>query len=109
MAEMRDRVAAIDARHPGFRDHLRGYAFFIDQNVPEELSEGTEISIFLGYGWVSPEGSEVSPDEYQGHALGIGREICECLRTEGFEPDWDGSFSRKIGITLNWQRRNRLE
>jgi hypothetical protein len=109
MAEMGDRVAAVDARHPGFRDHLRGYAFFIDQNVPEELSEGTEISVFLGYGWASPDRSEVSPEEYESHALGIGREICECLRAEGFEPDWDGSFSRKIGVTLNWQRRHLLD
>ena len=108
VGEMPDRVAEIDDRHPGFREHLRGYGFFIDQNMPEELSEGTEVSVFLGYGWVSPDDTEVPPDEYESHALGIGRELCECLREEGFEPDWDGSFSRKIGVSLNWQRRSPL-
>ncbi|HVV99581.1 MAG TPA: hypothetical protein VHB77_04540, partial [Planctomycetaceae bacterium] len=56
VGEMPDRVAEINRRHPGFRDRLRGYGFFIDQNMPEELSEYTEVSVYLGYGWVSPDG-----------------------------------------------------
>ena len=64
---------------------------------------------FRGSGWASLDGSAVSPNEYESHALDIAHQICECLRDEGFEPGWDGSFSRKIEVTLNWQRRSLLE
>ncbi len=108
-AELPDRIELIDSRHPGFRDILRGYAFFIDQNVPEMLADSTQLSVYLGYGWFSSDDSDVPPEVYEKNALGIAREVCECLRSEGFEPDWGGSFSRKIGISLNWQRRSMLD
>ncbi len=104
-----ERIDEIDERHPGFRDRLRGYAFFIDQNLPESLSESAEISVYLAYGWISPDRSNVAPEEYEVRALGIAREVCQCLRAEGFEVDWNGRFSKKIGISLNWQRRTLLE
>ena len=109
VGEMSERVDEINGRFPGFRERLRGYAFFIDQSMPDMLSDGAEISVYLGYGWYSPDGKEVAPEIYEQHALGIAREVCECLRAEGFEPDWDGAFSRKIGVRLNWQRRTPLE
>jgi hypothetical protein len=107
--ELGQRIDEIDSRYPGFRDHVRGYSFFIDQNLPDMLGESTELSVYLGYGWISPDGSDVQPDEYAQHALGIAREVCQCLRDEGFEVDWNGDFSRKIGISLIWQRRTMLE
>jgi hypothetical protein len=108
-AELPQRIDEIDHRYPGFRDRLRGYSFFIDQTLPETLADDTHLSLYLAYGWFSPDGSDVAPDLYEQHALGIAREVCECLRDEGFEPDWDGDFSRKIGFSLNWQRRAMLE
>ena len=106
--ELPNRIDEIDRRSPGFRDRLRGYTFFIDQNLPDMLSECTQLSVYLAYGWYSPDGSEVAPEEYQKKALGIAREVCECLRARGFEMDWNGDFSRKIGVSFNWQRRNLL-
>ena len=107
--ELPDRIDEIDRRYPGFRDRLRGYTFFIDQNLPDILSESTQLSVHLAYGWFSPDGSEVAPEEYQKKALGIAREVCECLRAKGFEVDWNGDFARKIGVSLNWQRRTILQ
>ena len=107
--EMEDRTDAINRRHPGFRDRLRGYAFFIDQNMPEILANGTDLSVYFAYGWFSPDDSEVAPDVYPKVALSIAREVCECLRDEGFEANWDGDLARKIGVSLNWQRRTMLE
>jgi hypothetical protein len=107
--ELPDRVEEIDARYPGFRDRLRGYAFFIEQTMAESLEESTELSVYLAYGWWSPEDVEISQDDYQRHSLAIAREVCECLRNEGFEPNWDGDFARKIGVTLNWQRRTMVQ
>jgi hypothetical protein len=108
-AELPDRIDVIDHRYPGFRDHVRGYAFFIDQNLPEMLADSTQLSVYLGYGWFSPDGSGVAPEVYETNGLGIAREVCECLRNEGFEVDWNGDFARKIGVSLNWRRRTLLE
>lgn len=76
--------------------------------MAEELSEGTPISICLAYGWFSPDEDAVEPKVYEANALGIANEVCDCLRENGFEPEWDGELSRKIGVSLNWQRRDVL-
>ncbi len=106
--ELPERIDEIDQRHPGFRERVRGYAFFIDQNMAEMLADSTQLSVYLAYGWFSPDDSDVDPDLYETNALGVAREICNCLREHGFEPDWDGDFSKKIGVSLNWQRRTML-
>lgn len=109
MSEMPDRLNVIDDRYPGFRDRSRGYAFFIDQTIPESLASGTKLSVYLGYGWFSPEDQETDESIYRQQALGIAHEVCNALRAEGFGVDWNGDFARKIGVTLNWQRRTLLE
>jgi hypothetical protein len=108
-SELPERSDVITGRYSGFRDRLRGYAFFIDQNLPERLAESTGLSVYLGYGWVPPDDSpDVAKDVYEERALGIAHEICNCLREHGFEPDWGGDFSRKIGVSLDWKRRTLL-
>lgn len=109
LGELAERVEVINGRFPGFRERLRGYAFFIDQNMPAMLADSTDLSVYLGYGWFSPDGSEVAREIYEKQALTVGREVCQCLRDEGFEPDWNGTLDRKIGLSLNWQRRTMLE
>jgi len=44
-AELPERINEIDLRHPGFRERVRGYAFFIDQSMAEMLAESTQLSI----------------------------------------------------------------
>lgn len=107
-AELPERIDEIDGRHPGFRDRVRGYAFFIDQNMPEMLADGTRLSVYLAYGWFSPDKRDIARDAYEKSALGVAEEVCNCLREHGLEPDWGGDFSRKIGVSLNWQRRTML-
>lgn len=109
LSELPDRIDVINDRYQGFRDLIRGYAFFIDQNMPEMLSDSTKLSVYLGYGWFSPDNSEVSAEIYETNALCIAREVSECLRREGFEVDWDGDLARKIGVSINWQRREMLD
>ena len=106
--ELPERIDEIDRRHPGFRNRVRGYAFFIDQNMAEMLAESRELSVYLAYGWFSSDDSNVPPDVYERNALGVAQEVCDCLREHDFEPDWDGNFSKKIGVSLNWQRRTML-
>jgi hypothetical protein len=108
-AELPDRIAVIDRRFPGFRNRVRGYAAFIDQNMPDDLAKGSLISVYVGYGWLLPDDSKVAPEVYEENALGIAREVCECLRSEGFKVDWNGDLARKIDVSLNWQRRAPLD
>jgi hypothetical protein len=108
-SELPNRIDEIERRHPGFRERVRGYAFFIDQNMPDMLADDSHISVYLAYGWFSDDGSSVDPESYKANAPGIAREVCDCLRERGFEPNWDGSFSNKIGVSLNWQRRTMLK
>ncbi len=49
------------------------------------------------------------PSRYESKALGIAREVCKCLRDERFAPDWNGELSRKMGVSLNWQRQTMIE
>lgn len=108
LGELQERIDVLEERYPGFEDELRGYSFFIDQNLPDNLAETTKISVYLAYGWIPDSDEEIPKDEYQALSLGIAREVCRHLQDEGFEVDWDGSISKKIGISLNWQRRERL-
>ncbi|MHC5537129.1 DUF6891 domain-containing protein [Singulisphaera rosea] len=108
-SEISDRIDVIDDRDPGFANRVRGYSFFIDQNLPEYLAENTKLSVYLGYGWISPDDSEVAQEVYQSNALAIGREVCECLKVNNIKLDWDGKLSQKIRVSLNWQRRTMLQ
>lgn len=109
VGELPDRIEVLEQRYPGFRNKMRGYAFFIDQNMADMLAEDTAVSVYLGYGWLSEDESSVAPDVYERNALDIAREVCDCLHEHGIEPNWDGSFSKKIGISLNWRRRTMLQ
>lgn len=108
VGELSSRIDEIERRDPSFRNRVRGYAFFIDQNMADMLADNTRISVYLGYGWFSPGDSTVEPNLYEKKALGIAHEVCDCLGEHEFKPDWDGSFSKKIGFSLNWQRRTLL-
>lgn len=107
--ELPDRIDWINDRYPGFRESVRGYAFFIDQNMPEMLAEATDVTVYLAYGWFSPQDDSVAPELYEQNALAVAREVCDCLRSQGLQVDWNNDFSRKIGVRLKWQRRTMLE
>lgn len=104
-SELPDRIDAVNQEYPGFREKVRGYAFFIDQNMADMLSESTEISIYLAYGWFPADGESVSQNDYENNAIKIGNEVCKILIKQGLKPNWDGDLKKKIGLSLSWQRR----
>lgn len=107
-AELPDRIDAIEQRYPGFRQTVRGYAFYIDQNLPDMLAESTQVSLYLAYGWFAPEGADVAQDDYAQHALGIAHEIKDTLTAHGLDTRWNGEMSQKLGVSLDWRRRSLL-
>ncbi|MCA9642538.1 MAG: hypothetical protein H6718_19810 [Polyangiaceae bacterium] len=106
-SELPDRLREIDEDDPGFAKECRGYAFFHDQSLPDELLENSQLLVYLSYGWF-PDKDDVSETEYAKQALAIGEEVCDALESAGFRVDWTGDLSKKIGLHINWQRRTQL-
>lgn len=71
----------------------RGYAFYHVQDT-EAAVDGR--GIYLNYG---------ACDEGEAAAVSIAQDIVAELRRQGLETDWDGSWDRRIGVTLDWKRR----
>jgi hypothetical protein len=83
-----------DARNAG--NLVRRYTFFHMQDT-ESATEG--IGLYLNYGSIE-EGGEAS--------VAIGCEIQGELEKHGLETDWDGTISKRIGVSLDWKRRLKL-
>lgn len=87
--EMEERF---NAGHP-----VRGYTFFHVQDT-ESATEG--YGLCLNYG---------SVDEGEAPALGIAQEVVDSLRRHGLTVHWDGTWSKRIEVELDWKRRRPLE
>lgn len=88
-AEIWDEMAAVEeAGAP-----VLGYAFFHVQDT-EAAVEGD--GLYLSYGAVG-EGAEA--------AEAVGRAVVEALEAKGLTTVWDGHWSRRIFVGLEWQRR----
>ncbi|ANP47250.1 DUF6891 domain-containing protein [Candidatus Viadribacter manganicus] len=80
-----------DAEQRGLK--VRGYAFYHQQDT-EGAIEG--YGIFLNYG--AEKGGEDA-------ALTIAREIVSVLQSHGLQPKWNGAWSQRIHVPLEWRRR----
>jgi hypothetical protein len=74
---------------------VKGYTFYHMQDT-EAAIEGDGIC--LSYGSVI-EGEE--------EALIIGREVVSTLDQHGLRTEWDGTFGKKICVSVDWKRRRR--
>lgn len=107
MGEFQDHVIALKRAKPELTGKVRGYSFFIDQNMAENLSEGSEIQVYLAYGYEG-DGEDIGKQEYKRRALAVGHELVDHLRKAGLTVEWDGDFSKKIRVEVNWKRREPL-
>lgn len=88
-AEIWDEIGeARDSGRP-----VRGYGFYHMQDS-ESAAEGH--GLYLNYGAV---------EEGEDAALAVGREIVVTLARSGLSPDWNGSWSTRIAVPLDWKRR----
>ncbi len=71
-----------------------GYAFYHMQDT-ESAADG--YGLYLNYG-ASEEGEEA--------ALRVASEIVAKLQEHGLTTNWNGSWSQRIGVTLDWKRRS---
>jgi hypothetical protein len=60
----------------------------------ESAAEG--YGLYLNYGAV---------EEGEKAALRVANEIIDALQRHGLQTEWDGSWSKRIGVTLDWKRR----
>lgn len=91
-AEIFDEMDAAERR----AHRVRGYTFFHIQDT-EAAADGHVL--YLNYG---------STEEGAVAAVAIGQEIVSALRKHGLQSRWDGDFTKRIDIAINWQRRYRL-
>lgn len=87
-----EMMALLDVQRRGGRS-VRGYAFFHQQDT-ERAIEGD--GLLLNFGVVS--GGEAA-------ALAIANEIVAQLGAHGLQVEWNGQWSRRIGVSLDWRRR----
>jgi hypothetical protein len=87
--EIWNEIAA--AREAGRR--VRGYTFYHMQDT-ESAARGSGLLLFYG---------AVEKDEEL--ALRIANEIIDALQRQGLKTEWDGSWSKRIGVKLDWKRR----
>jgi hypothetical protein len=72
---------------------VRGYTFYHIQDT-ETAARGYGLLLFYG---------AVEKDEKQ--ALRIANEIIDALQRQGLKTEWDGSWDKRIGVKLDWKRR----
>jgi hypothetical protein len=71
----------------------RGYAFFHMQDT-ESAVEG--CGLYLNYG---------ACEEGEAAAVAVGHDIVAALAAHGLQTNWDGSLSKRIGVSLDWKKR----
>lgn len=74
---------------------VRGYAFYHIQDT-ESAVDGH--GLYLNYGAI---------EDGEAAALQIAREVIATLERHGLRTTWNGRWSQRIGVTLDWQRRRR--
>ena len=74
---------------------VRGYCFYHTQDL--ERAVDPEIrNLYLGFD---------SPTQDDDEAVEVGKLICETLRKNGFEYEWNETIDQRIQIkNLNWQK-----
>lgn len=85
-----DEIAAA-AASPGATP--RGYVYYHQQTTESVVEYG---DMYLRFG---------STEEGEDSALAIGWRIVAVLKASGLAVDWNGSWDRCIGVTLDWKRR----
>lgn len=72
---------------------VRGYTFYHMQDTESAVD---------GYGICLNYGSVLAGE---GPALEIGNEIADTLRCHGLTVEWDGTWEKRISVSLEWKRR----
>lgn len=90
--EIWDEVRAVEETGA----EIRGYAFYHMQDTEGAVDGG---GLYLNYG-ACAEGEDA--------ALAVARDIVAELEAHGLATHWDGSWDKRIGVTLDWKRRRGL-
>lgn len=72
---------------------VQGYVFYHMQDT-ESAVNGS--GLYLNYG-ATKEGEK--------EALKVANQVVEKLEEKGFDVDWDGTWEKRIGFSIDWKRR----
>jgi hypothetical protein len=98
-AEMPDEFDRLDGELSGVP--IIGYTFYHQQDV-ERAAEGGDI--YLCYGSTQPAETE---DPYEKRCIDVAAIVRDTLARHGLAVQWDGTYERKVQVSLTWQRRAR--
>lgn len=74
---------------------VRGYAFYHMQDTDSAVDGG---GLYLSYGAAA---------DGEAPALVVAREIVAMLERQNLHPTWDGKWSKRIFVELDWKRRRK--
>lgn len=98
-AEMPDEFERLGGEWLG--TPIIGYTFYHQQDS-EAAAEGDGVC--LGYGSTEPAESESA---YEAQSLRIARMVRDVLHEHGLRVEWDGSYSKRLSVEMDWKRRSR--
>jgi hypothetical protein len=75
------------------RARVRGYTFYHTQDT-DSAADG--YGLLLNYGAI---------ERTEEAGVRIGHEIVDALQRHGLKTEWDGSWSKRIAVKLDWKRR----
>ena len=86
-------IAALESTLGRRLARFRGFTFFHRADV-EHTDRGW---LYLSYGAL---------DRHAATGREVGREVVAALLQVGLRPKWNGSFERRVGIPITWQKRS---
>ncbi len=96
-AQMYDEFARVKRHRAGAP--ITGYAFYHIQDTESAADGG---GLYLSYGACN---EKISDEEYERLSLQTARLVCDVLKKHALRVDWNGEYSKRIAVQLNWQRR----
>ena len=92
-----DAVADVIMDDDTPQDKYHGYCFYYSQDLDHSLDNQ---GLLLAHGHVDQN------EATQKQHVAVAQAICDALRQEGLEVDWNGSTERRINLpSFQWQRR----
>ncbi len=96
-AQMYDEFTRVTRHRTGVP--ITGYTFYHIQDTESAADGG---GLYLNYGACN---EKLSDAEYERLSLQAAHLVCDVLRKHGLNVDWNGDYSKRIAVQLNWQRR----
>jgi hypothetical protein len=81
----------------------------IGAEIAEEREQGLNVRGYAFYHMQDTDSFYGANEDGEVAALAIGHEIVEALKRHGLNASWNGAWSKRIQVPMDWKRRRRYE